>query len=200
MDETTFHLLIIFLAYLAGSIPFGLLIGKQMGVDVRRTGSGNIGATNVLRSTGKLGGALTLAGDSLKGFIPVLLAKYFWGLDPPVLWVGFAAVVGHNFPVFLKFRGGKGVATSFGVLFALWPYIGAIILVLWLLVIKISSYSSLSALIAFGILPFVVWGIDQSSSALSFSLAITGLLFFRHSANIRRLCRGEEAKIGSQKL
>ncbi|MBI5197471.1 MAG: glycerol-3-phosphate acyltransferase, partial [Nitrospirae bacterium] len=102
----TSQILLVCLSYLVGSIPFGLIVSKQLGVDVRKAGSGNIGATNVLRTTGRLGGALTLLGDSIKGFLPVLFAKSLWGMESVVLWVGLAAVIGHTFPVFLKFKGG----------------------------------------------------------------------------------------------
>ena len=108
--------------YIAGSIPFGIIIAWIMGTgDIRKKGSGNIGATNVFRTTGKLGGAMTLLLDALKGLIPVLIAKSLWGVDIWTLAVAFAAIIGHNYTMFLRFKGGKGVATSLGVLLALWP-------------------------------------------------------------------------------
>ncbi|MBI5096903.1 MAG: glycerol-3-phosphate acyltransferase, partial [Nitrospirae bacterium] len=127
MNDYTIRITFIAGAYLLGAVPFGLLTAKAMGAgDIRKMGSGNIGATNVLRNAGKLGGFITLLLDSLKGVIPVLIAKAWWGTETWTLGVALAAVLGHNYPVYLKFKGGKGVATSLGILVALWSYVGLI--------------------------------------------------------------------------
>lgn len=189
----------ILLAYLAGSIPFGLLIGRLRGVDLRKLGSGNIGATNALRVLGPVGGVLTLLGDILKGFLPVLGARSLWGSGDPWLYgVALAAVVGHLFPLYLRFQGGKGVATGFGVVLALWPPVGGIALGIWIAVAWIWRYSSLAALVAFGSLPLLVGWWVQDVSAVVFATALMTLVFSRHRSNIERLWRGEERKIGQR--
>lgn len=195
---TTVRILMIICSYLAGSIPFGIIIASFMGAgDIRKMGSGNIGATNVLRTTGKLGGAMTLLFDALKGAVPVLIAKYLWGIDIWTLAIALAAIAGHNFTVFLRFRGGKGVATSLGVLLALWPYIGLITMGIWLASMLIWKYSSLAALISFGLLPAVTAIGEKYFVFIIFTVIISSLLFIRHIENIRRLLDGREGKIGS---
>ncbi|MCC6543438.1 MAG: glycerol-3-phosphate 1-O-acyltransferase PlsY [Nitrospirae bacterium] len=195
---TVIKMLMVFISYFAGSIPFGMIISTIMGAgDIRKQGSGNIGATNVLRTTGKFGGALTLLLDALKGAVPVLIAKSLWGLDNWTLAIALAAILGHNYTIFLKFRGGKGVATSLGVLFALWPYIGVITMSIWIAGMFIWKYSSLAALISFGILPVVTSIGERSISFSIFSIIISALLYFRHIENIRRLLAGQEGKIGA---
>lgn len=184
-------------SYLLGAVPFGLIITKVMGKgDIRKMGSGNIGATNVLRSVGKLGGFVTLLLDSLKGVLPLLLARAWWDLEIWTFVAAAAAVLGHNYPVYLKFKGGKGVATSLGVVTALWPYIGLITIVVWLAVVVIWKYSSLGALISFGMLPMVVWAGERSLTYFIFSLLLTLMIFYRHRENIKRLMTGTEKRIG----
>ncbi|MEK6561250.1 MAG: glycerol-3-phosphate 1-O-acyltransferase PlsY [Nitrospirota bacterium] len=184
-------------SYIAGSIPFGIIIAWIMGTgDIRKKGSGNIGATNVFRTTGKSGGAMTLLLDALKGLIPVLIAKSLWGVDIWTLAVAFAAIIGHNYTMFLRFKGGKGVATSLGVLLALWPYIGLITIGIWIGSMFIWRYSSLAALISFGILPAVTAIGEKYLPFIIFSVIISTLLYFRHIENIRRLIAGQEIKIG----
>jgi glycerol-3-phosphate acyltransferase PlsY len=188
-------------AYLVGAIPFGLFVAKALaGVDVRTVGSGNIGATNVLRAAGAKAAALTLLLDGLKGFLPVLIA----GSVIPDPWApalaGIAAIIGHNYPVYLGFRGGKGVATSLGVVLASSPWIGLICLAAWLAAAVLWRYSSLSALIAFAAYPLVVFSTrsdDVSRGALS--LFVFGMIYYRHRENIRRLLAGTEPKIGQKK-
>lgn len=200
MDFNFTKIFFITVSYLAGAIPFGLITAMLMGKgDIRKMGSGNIGATNVLRSTGKLGGAVTLLLDALKGFFPVLIARLWWGIDFWTLVVAFAAVIGHNFPVYLRFKGGKGVATSFGVIFALWPATGLIALVIWIGSVVIWKYSSLAALISFALLPIVVLLGEKSMLYVIFSIIISSMIYIRHIENIKRLLSGEEKRVGKKK-
>jgi glycerol-3-phosphate acyltransferase PlsY len=183
------------IGYLLGSIPFGLLLTKAAGgPDVRSIGSGNIGATNVLR-TGKKGIALaTLLCDILKGTAAVLIAWHY-GTEQMALFAGFAAFVGHLFPIWLQFRGGKGVATYIGLLLAIyWPAM-LIFCAIWLLVAFASRYSSLAALVASALVPPALYLLGQPGpSALFFALTL--MLWFMHRGNIRRLLEGTEGRIG----
>ncbi len=180
--------------YLIGSIPFGLLLTKAAGLgDIRKVGSGNIGATNVLRTGRKGLAAATLVLDGLKGAVAVLLARQFLG-DQDVV-VGTAAVLGHLFPVWLGFRGGKGVATGLGVLLAVaWP-VGLACCALWLLAAKFLKMSSAAALTAFAAAPLFALVLSRADHALM-ALLIAILVFWRHEANIRRLMAGTEPRIG----
>lgn len=183
------------LGYVLGSIPFGLLITRLAGTqDVRSIGSGNIGATNVLRTGRKSLAALTLIADTLKGTLAVLLGG-MWGPDTAIL-AGLGAFVGHLFPVWLKFKGGKGVATYIGVLLGLfWP-VAVIFCLIWLVVAALLRYSSLSALIASAATPVVLAWFGQWQAMELFCL-LTLLVFIRHHANITRLIKGQESKIGN---
>ena len=176
--------------------------------DPRTYGSGNPGATNVLRSGSKAAAALTLLLDAVKGLVPVLLVKYFgpdYGLyDGTLALVAIAAFLGHLFPVFFKFKGGKGVATALGVLLGISGWLGLLVLLTWLAVAFISRYSSLSALIAALLAPVyyvlfggTLWVYDQS--VLVAVIAMSALLLWRHADNISRLLKGQESKIGSKK-
>jgi len=189
------------LSYLIGAIPFGLVIAKLMGgVDVRAVGSGNIGATNVLRAAGKKAAVLTLLADCAKGFAPVLASAALF--KTPVLSVacGIMAVLGHNFPIFLKFKGGKGVATSLGVMLALSPWIALACLFIWLGAAVIWKYSSLAALAAFTAYPVIVFIVRRDDSPLHFlSVVLFAMVYYRHRENIKRLLSGEEPKIGQKK-
>jgi glycerol-3-phosphate acyltransferase PlsY len=180
--------------YLIGSIPFGLLLTKAAGLgDIRKVGSGNIGATNVLRTGRKGLAAATLILDGLKGAVAVLLARHFLG-DQDVV-VGTAAVLGHLFPVWLGFRGGKGVATGLGVLLAAaWP-VGLACCAVWLVAAKILKMSSAAALTAFAAAPLFALVLSSADHALM-ALLIAVLVFWRHEANIRRLLAGTEPRIG----
>ena len=180
--------------YLIGSIPFGLLLTKAAGLgDIRQVGSGNIGATNVLRTGRKGLAAATLILDGLKGAVAVLLARYFLGDQDLV--VGTAAVLGHLFPVWLGFRGGKGVATGLGVLLAAaWP-VGLACCALWLVAAKLLKMSSAAALAAFAAAPLFALVLSSADHALM-ALLIAVLVFWRHEANIRRLLAGTEPRIG----
>jgi glycerol-3-phosphate acyltransferase PlsY len=196
-DWSLYDLLALGLGYLLGSIPFGLILTKLAGHgDVRNIGSGNIGATNVLRTGNKPLAALTLVLDALKGTAAVLIGAQF-GQNAAILG-GLGAFLGHLFPVWLGFRGGKGVATYIGVLLGLyWP--GAIAFCLtWLLVAAITRYSSLSALAASVAVPLLLFFIGETRLALLF-LVFTALLLWRHADNIGRLLRGEEGRIGAKK-
>ena len=181
--------------YLLGSIPFGLILTRLAGTpDIRAIGSGNIGATNVLR-TGRTGlAAATLIGDALKGAAAVLAAKYALGPDP-ALAAAAGALIGHIFPVWLSFKGGKGVATYIGVLLGLaWPA-ALVFCLIWLLVAALSRYSSLAGLTASAATPVVLWFMDDQRTALLLVL-LTALLWIMHRANIGRLLAGSEPKIG----
>jgi glycerol-3-phosphate acyltransferase PlsY len=180
--------------YLIGSIPFGLLLTKAAGLgDIRQVGSGNIGATNVLRTGRKGLAAATLILDGLKGAVAVLVARQFLG-DQDVV-VGTSAVLGHLFPVWLGFRGGKGVATGLGVLLAAaWP-VGLACCALWLVAAKVLKMSSAAALTAFAAAPLFALVLSSADHALM-ALLIAILVFWRHEANIRRLLAGTEPRIG----
>ncbi|MCA3273806.1 MAG: glycerol-3-phosphate 1-O-acyltransferase PlsY [Roseomonas sp.] len=180
--------------YLIGSIPFGLLLTKAAGLgDIRQVGSGNIGATNVLRTGRKGLAAATLILDGLKGAVAVLVARQFLG-DQDVV-VGTAAVLGHLFPVWLGFRGGKGVATGLGVLLAAaWP-VGLACCAVWLVAAKVLKMSSAAALTAFAAAPLFALVLSSADHALM-ALLIAVLVFWRHEANIRRLLAGTEPRIG----
>ncbi|MBS0638388.1 MAG: glycerol-3-phosphate 1-O-acyltransferase PlsY [Proteobacteria bacterium] len=187
------------LGYLLGSIPFGLLLTKAAGLgDIRNVGSGNIGATNVLR-TGKKGlAAATLLLDALKGLVAVLVARAMGG-QPAALVAGLFAVIGHLFPVWLGFKGGKGVATGLGVLIAAsWP-VGIGACVAWLLVAKIGRFSSLAALTAFASTPILA-ALLGDLALVELTLVVALLVFIRHHANIRRLLAGTEPRIGQGKV
>jgi glycerol-3-phosphate acyltransferase PlsY len=183
--------------YLLGSIPFGLLLTRAAGgPDIRATGSGNIGATNVLR-TGRRGlAAATLLCDMVKGTLAVLVVGHFVGPDVALV-AGFAAFLGHLFPAWLKFKGGKGVATYIGLLIGLaWPA-ALIFCAIWLIVATFSRYSSLAALIASALTPLALWLLGKPEVAALF-LVLTALLWIMHRANIGRLMSGAEGKIGAK--
>ena len=184
----------ILLGYLAGSIPFGLLLTRAAGLtDVRRIGSGNIGATNVLRTGSKSIAAATLACDMLKGTVPVVVFHYLGG-EAAALLAGLAAVAGHVFPVWLGFRGGKGVATFLGMLFGLdWLY-GLVFIAVWLVAAAVSRISSVAALTASTVMPLVALYQGRWLAAAVLGV-IAAAIFVTHRANIARLARGEEARI-----
>lgn len=182
-------------AFLLGSIPTGLIIARARGIDPRRTGSGNIGATNVLRTAGKWPAFFTLTGDIFKGAAAVFIGRYF---DAGMFYegiVGFSSILGHNFSIFLKFKGGKGVATSIGVLSIYSTQTGLFTIIIWIMTVLITKYSSLGALISFGLLPLSIVIFD-SKEKLPVAFLITVLLFIRHRDNISRLVKGSEPRIG----
>jgi glycerol-3-phosphate acyltransferase PlsY len=187
------------IAYLVGSIPFGLVVSRALArVDIRRHGSGNIGTANVLRIVGKRAAVLTLVGDLLKGFLPVLAARSLGVSELWVAGVGLAAVLGHNWPVYLRFAGGKGVATSFGALLAMTPLPALLGLLAWMVVILIFRYTSLAALIASICVPPVILFLTGAGPYLAFSLLAALLIFVRHRDNIKRLWAGTEHRVGQR--
>src|ERR1700710_3027688 len=192
-----YYALAIVIGYLLGSIPFRLLLTRFAGTaDLRSIGSGSIGATNVLRTGNKGLAAATLIGDLLKGTVAVLIAGYSGGPDAAML-AALAAFLGHLFPVWLNFKGGKGVATYIGVLLGLfWPA-AVVFCVLWLATAATSRYSSLSALVASFITPIFLWWFGHLALASLFAV-LTLLLFYAHRANIKRLQTGTEGRIGEK--
>ena len=208
---------LVVVSYLLGSIPWGFLIGKAKGIDVRKEGSKNIGATNVTRCVGKWAGKLCFALDFLKGMLPVLAAQYFLSekfIEVPeahdayvVIAVLFAAVVGHIFPVFLNFRGGKGISTAAGAIVALnWIALVAALLV-WVVVFLVSRYVSLASIVAAAVLPIVGWvmyliepkycpPLASSPVVLIFLTIISLVAIIRHHSNIQRLLKGTENRFG----
>jgi glycerol-3-phosphate acyltransferase PlsY len=199
MSEDLLTVLVCLLGYLLGSIPFGLLLTRLSGLgDIRSIGSGNIGATNVLRTGRKGLAGATLVLDGLKGAAAVLIARAWLYDQDTALLAGLAAVLGHLFPVWLRFKGGKGVATGLGVLIATsWP-IGLAACAVWLAVAGVARLSSLAALAAFASAPCVALVLEEFGVVkLSFTIAV--LVFVRHQANIRRLLAGTEPRIGRSK-
>lgn len=196
------------LAYLLGAIPFGLLIARAKGVDIRTVGSGNIGATNVFRALGKGWGILAFTCDALKGFIPAsvfpLLAKTLWAFDGDVflpLVCACLAVVGHNWSVYLRFKGGKGVATSVGALMGLAPLAGTVGLLTWALVFVAARYVSLASIAAATMVAGAVWIFyAQTGIILPFVVTVLcGLVILRHKSNIQRLFHGVENRFEFKK-
>ncbi len=203
--------LLIPVAFLLGSIPFGIIFTRSKGIDLRSEGSRNIGATNVLRSAGKIPAILTLAGDFIKGAVPVIICKYIIN-DVAVtmetdetnsmvndLWPGIAgvsAVLGHMFSVFLSFRGGKGVATGFGVLSVYSPAVAGIMLLIWISVAFMFRYSSLAAISAVTAMPVVFILTGASNIKVIIGILLAALILYKHKSNIKNLIAGTESNIG----
>jgi glycerol-3-phosphate acyltransferase PlsY len=187
------------LAYLIGSFSSAIVTCKIMGIeDPRKTGSNNPGATNVLRHGGKKAAIITLTGDMLKGLIPVLLANQFQ-LDVLIIaLVGLFAFLGHVFPVYYGFKGGKGVATYYGVILGINWQVGLIALLIWLSVAAILKISSLSALVSIFFTPFILWYFSQSIELTSAVVLMSIIVFWRHKNNIRSILQGSETKIGKR--
>ena len=184
--------------YLLGSIPFGLLLTRMAGLgDVRSIGSGNIGATNVLRTGNRPLAAATLIGDAGKGAVAVLIAKMY-GPDMALV-AAFGAVVGHLFPVWLGFKGGKGVATTLGVFLALSPALGSLCCLAWLVVAFLFRYSSLAGIMSVAAAPVISWLLLADLQMVQMTGALAVLVWIRHHENIRRLLTGQESKIGQKK-
>ena len=184
--------------YFCGSIPFGLLLTRLAGLgDVRSIGSGSIGATNVLRTGNKRIAALTLLLDAGKGAVPTLIGYHFGGLELAAC-AGFAAFIGHLFPLWLRFKGGKGVATAIGVLLGLDWQLGLMAIGIWLVVAIVTRYSSLAALLASLATPVLAWLVLDNPRLASFTAILALLIWVRHAANIRRLLRGQESRIGAK--
>ena len=207
-----FVFLIVF-AYLLGAVPFGFMIARYHGKDLRKIGSGNIGATNTGRVLGKKWGIICLILDSLKGLIPMLIGKALIGDQPTALefwlWlaVGCAAIFGHVFPVYLKFKGGKGVATSLGMVLGLFPYYtipGVVAFIVWALAVLVWKYVSLASILAAAVFPVILFISIIASESWKFSnlwplmivaLAMPILVVVRHAENIKRLLEGSETKV-----
>ena len=186
--------------YLAGSIPFAVVVSRVMALpDPRTYGSGTIGATNVLRSGHRFAALLTLAGDAGKGWAAVLVARFLGASDELLAVVAISAFLGHVFPVWLRFRGGKGVATAAGVLIALDWRVGVAVIVAWLTIAVVSRYSSLAAIVAALFAPAAAWYILGAGPVLAAVVAMSVVLVARHRANIAKLLRGEESRIGDKK-
>jgi acyl phosphate:glycerol-3-phosphate acyltransferase len=194
----TFFLLIF--AYFLGSVPTGVILAKAFSdVDPRTQGSRNIGATNVFRTAGKKLGAITLLGDILKGFLPVALAK---GAIDSSFWIGAIALVaflGHLYPIFLKFKGGKGIATGLGVFLALAPLSAILSLLVFVAVVYTWRYISLGSLAATAAFPVLLAALNPHPIYIPFALVIGALIFYRHRENIQRLLAGREAEFGAKK-
>lgn len=193
-----FHVILAFVVgYLLGSIPFGIIVTRLGGgPDPRTIGSGNIGATNVLRSGNKKLAALTLLGDALKGTVAVLLGWWLGG-EGTALAAGLGAFLGHLFPIWLGFKGGKGVATFLGVAVALQPLGALVFAASWLVTAKLTKYSSLSALVATVATPAALWALGYGRMAVLMAV-LAALLWFMHRENISRLMAGTEGKIGQK--
>jgi glycerol-3-phosphate acyltransferase PlsY len=188
--------LIILGAYLLGSISSAIIVCRIMGLpDPRSQGSNNPGATNVLRIGGKKAAAVTLLGDMLKGLLPMLAAHLLEATPLLLALCGIAAFMGHLYPVFFGFKGGKGVATALGVQFGLHWGIGLAVALIWLFVAKVVNISSLSALVSMALAPLVVWAIWPDPELIAMQIIITIVLFWRHRSNIRNLVQGAEGKI-----
>lgn len=188
-------------AYLFGAIPFGLLVAKSKGVDIRSQGSGNIGATNVLRVIGKGWGVFTLVLDALKGFIPAFYFPMLAKLDPEwgVLF-GLAAIMGHSFPVYLKFKGGKGVATSAGMLLGVAPLAVGIGIGVWIVCMVVWRYVSLASLAAAATIAVAVWIVEDKGLIVNSALTALGVMvIWLHRANMKRLLNGTESRMGKKK-
>ena len=192
---------LILFAYLMGSVASAILVCRIMGLtDPRSGGSGNPGATNVMRLHGKKAAVLTLAGDVMKGVVPVLLAVYLKQTDLIIALCGLAAFAGHVFPIFFGFKGGKGVATLIGVLFATHWLLGLGFVVTWLVVAGLFRYSSLAALVAACLSPIYAWLILEALSYLVCHSIMVVMLVWRHQSNIKNLLNGNEGKIGAGKV
>ncbi|UQY80418.1 putative glycerol-3-phosphate acyltransferase [Candidatus Hepatincola sp. Av] len=194
------------IGYLLGSLPYGFILVKIFKhKDIRKIGSKNIGATNVLRAGYTWLAVATLLADAFKGFLAVMIVKYMIFMNlfitPDIAFAalaGLSAIIGHMFPIWLKFKGGKGVATSYGTILAISPILGIIILLVWLVVAALSKYSSLAALISFASLPIATYFLAPNLQL--FMAIITLMVFLKHKENIKRLLKGTETKIKFRKI
>ncbi len=198
------------MSYLLGSIPTGFLVGKARGIDIRTIGSGNIGATNVFRTFGTVAGVAVLLTDALKGLLAVLVVSWLcWKIYGAAggtftrEWLeidaGLAAIVGHNYTCWLRFKGGKGIATSAGVLVALVPYSLLIILVIWIVVLALTRFVSLASICASFALPFATWLTGRSPTLIVITALMAALAIYKHKSNIQRLLNGTENRLGKAK-
>lgn len=187
----------IVVAYLIGSVPVGIILSKIRGVDPRKTGSGNIGATNVMRAAGKVFGVITLAGDIVKGLVPTALAIHYKQPYLVVAAIGLATFLGHLFPVYLRFRGGKGVATALGVYLAISPCAIMVSIFVFILTLVKWRFVSLGSLTGTALVPITLIVLHEPFEYICLSLIIGILIFIKHKDNIKRLVEGNENKFGS---
>ncbi|MFO7153355.1 MAG: glycerol-3-phosphate 1-O-acyltransferase PlsY [Caldicoprobacter oshimai] len=191
-------LIAVLAGYLLGSIPPSFLAGKIVrNIDIRQYGSGNAGATNVLRVLGVKAGIAVFLADILKGVLAALIGRWMGGETGAAL-AGFAAIVGHNWPVFLNFRGGKGIATSFGVLLVLFPLISIILFVIGVIIIAVTRYVSLGSITAAILFPILLVMFGYDWKMVLFGVLVGGLALYRHRSNISRLIEGKENKLGER--
>jgi glycerol-3-phosphate acyltransferase PlsY len=204
------YIVVVVAAYLLGSIPTGFLVGTARGIDVRAAGSGNIGATNVFRLLGKAAGIFVLMVDALKGYLACAVVARLgseWGgassgpqsKEQMSIVAGIAVILGHNYTCWLRFKGGKGIATSAGVLVALLPWAFLVCLGTWILVFAVSRYVSLASIAAAVVLPLAAWRAGQSNRMILVATVIGALAVYKHKANIQRLWNGTENRIGSKR-
>lgn len=192
------------LSYLLGSIPFGVIIGKTFkGIDIRTTGSGNIGTSNAFRALGPAGGSLVFLADTLKGTLPAIAAGFFWTSSPDIqtllqIAAGIGAILGHNFSIFLKFKGGKGIATSFGVFLALNWQIALICLAIWLIIVGVTKISSLASITGAIALPTLAFCMNENVAFKTFAIIAALLGIWMHRENIKRLLNGSELKMSTK--
>lgn len=188
-------------AYLIGSIPFGVIVGRTFfGVDPRNVGSGNIGAANALRALGKTGAALVLAGDAVKGIVPTLIAQYTFGDRPAIIAAaGLATVIGHNWSIFLRFGGGKGVATGLGVLVVLSLPAAGIFGGVWTICLVLTRYAGLSSMLANAAVPLALLSLRAPLAYVIYGVIALVLVIWRHEQNIRRLLAGTEPRVGASR-
>ncbi len=199
MNFIVIQIFLVVIAYLLGSINSAIIVSYAMNLpDPRTSGSGNPGATNVLRTGNKIAAAITLLGDLLKGLIPVFATNYLIGNEPIIAMVGLAALLGHMFPIYYRFQGGKGVATTLGVLMALDWVLGLIWVAFWLSTSLLFRYSSLAALVATTFILILSWYWSFSFWIVGMLAIITALIFWRHSCNIKNLIIGNEGKLGKK--
>jgi acyl phosphate:glycerol-3-phosphate acyltransferase len=200
VNNNVINVLFVVFAYLIGSIPVGVILGKMKGIDPRKTGSGNIGATNVMRAGGKALGIITLLGDAAKGFIPVILARVF-GFDVLIIAiVGLAAFLGHIFPIFLRFKGGKGVATALGVYIAIRPLVILGAFIIFIIVFLLWRYVSLASLIGAIVVPIGLYLVKAPYEFVVMAGLIGIIVIIRHKENISRLIKGTENKLSFKKV
>ena len=200
MDLPGLTSLLMLIGYLFGGVPFGVVISKAMGLpDPRRVGSKNVGFTNVLRVSGKTAGILTLIGDMGKGWVMGYVAIQWYEAEWTILLIALAPFIGHLFSPFLRFKGGKGVATALGSVLGVAPLIGLLLLLAWIGSVAISRYSSGGALTAFGLFPIIAALVRPTGPFILFSLVVTGLIVLKHKGNIERLWNGTESKMGERK-
>jgi len=195
--EPIVEIILIIMAYLLGSVPSGYVLGRSVGVDVREAGSGNVGATNVARVAGKILGVLTLVADAAKGFIPVFAALRLGVSLPATVLVGVAAFLGHLYPIFLSFRGGKGVATALGVFLVFAPWITLILFGVFAIVALSSRFVSLSSIIAAVAAPLALWIAAYPPLVIQMGVFLAAMIILRHRSNIKRLLAGTEPRFKS---